>query len=167
VFPDGVDPLTRQEILQGWRFEIGGDTTGWLSGVGPFGWGSDQVETSLDIYENTQDRPRTAYFRHEFEVDDPDAFVTFDVSSIADDGAYFYVNGVEVARQNMGDREDTHLTFAVSARRVWVAEADPVLVAVPASLLVEGTNVVAASTHLNFRNTADLTFKLEAVSSTE
>jgi len=27
VFPDGVDPLTRQNPLQGWRFEIGGDST--------------------------------------------------------------------------------------------------------------------------------------------
>lgn len=26
VFPDGVDPLTRQDPLQGWRFKIGGDT---------------------------------------------------------------------------------------------------------------------------------------------
>lgn len=27
VFPNGVDPLTRRDLLQGWRFEIGGDTT--------------------------------------------------------------------------------------------------------------------------------------------
>ena len=39
-----------------------------------------------------------------------------------------------------------------------VAAANPLVVEVPAALLVEGTNVIAVETHVNYRNTPDVTF---------
>lgn len=50
VFPDGVDPLTRQDPLQGWRFEIGGDTGEQIVWGGFFG-GVPTVLTKNGLYQ--------------------------------------------------------------------------------------------------------------------
>jgi hypothetical protein len=88
------------------------------------------------------------------------------LESLADDGVVVYVNGTEVARGNMREGTVTHLTYAPSSRRHVVAAADPLVVEVPTELLVDGTNVVSAESHVNFRRTRDLTFRLEATLTT-
>lgn len=75
-----------------------------------------------------------------------------------DNGVAVYVNGVEVGRKNMRDGAVTPTTYATSARRVAVAQNDMLTITVPRNLLVSGTNVIAAETHVNFRATPDVTF---------
>ncbi|UMG94826.1 PKD domain-containing protein [Nocardioides sp. TF02-7] len=148
----------------GWN-TVGFDDTGWQqSGTAPLGWApanaSGQVTTNIDTFATTPERPQTAYFRRTFQVTDPARLSQVVVTGVADDGAVFYVNGVEIGRQNMRDGAVTPTTYAPSARRLAVAEADPVVLEVPAGLLVAGTNVIAAETHVNYRGTPDLTFYL-------
>lgn len=50
VFPANVDPITRQNPLQGWRFEIGGDTTGEEIMWGGFFHGLPTVLTRNKLY---------------------------------------------------------------------------------------------------------------------
>ncbi|OLT41874.1 hypothetical protein BJF86_02375 [Serinicoccus sp. CNJ-927] len=147
--------------------EAAGDRAGWESGAAPLGFGFSGVATDIDIDGPTQDRPRAAYFVREFEVEDADRVVSLVLDSVADDGAVFYVNGTEVTRQNMRDGDVTHFTYAPSARRREVALNDPVVVEVPVDLLVDGTNVVAVESHVNYRGTRDLSFDLDAVLSEE
>jgi hypothetical protein len=78
----------------------------------------------------------------------------------ADDGIVVYVNGTEVGRANMPSGTITGSTYASSA--VKTANAQQVVINVPTSLLVSGTNVISAETHVNFRKTADLSFDLSA-----
>src|SRR5690606_17246818 len=91
-------------------------------------------------------------------VTDVASVVGLRLTAIANDGAVVHVNGVEVGRQNMRDGAVTHTTYAPTARRHAVAAANPLVVEVPAALLVEGTNVIAVETHVNYRNTPDVTF---------
>ena len=77
-----------------------------------------------------------------------------------------YVNGTEVRRENMPTGAITFNTFAPSARNTATANSNPVVVDVPTNLLVDGTNTVSAETHVNFRNTRDVTFDLGAVLTT-
>jgi dTDP-4-amino-4,6-dideoxygalactose transaminase len=56
----------------------------------------------------------------------------------------------------------TNMTYASTARNITTAEADPVIIDVPIGLLVNGTNVIAAETHLNYRATRDVSFNLTA-----
>ncbi|WP_198026120.1 hypothetical protein, partial [Cellulomonas bogoriensis] len=55
-----------------------------------------------------------------------------------------------------------HNTFASAAINAVVANAEPVSMQVPVELLVEGTNVITASTHLNYRSTPNVSFDLTA-----
>lgn len=134
----------------------------WSNGAGFLGWGAPQVTTMIDTFASTQERPRTAYFRKTFQVTNLAEVVSLRIEAVADDGAAIHLNGVEVARQNLHPGTPTHLTYAPTARRHAVAAATPIVVEVPASLLVEGTNVIAAETHLNYRGTPDLTFGAKA-----
>lgn len=138
------------------------DASTWNLDAGPFGWGAPIVVTDIDTFADTSDRARAAYFAKSLQISDASAVSRLLIESAGDDGAVIYVNGTEVARSNMGDGEVTHTTFAPSARRYTVANNDPIVVEVPLGLLVDGTNVISAETHLNYRNTPDLTFDLKA-----
>lgn len=136
----------------------GFDASGWSTGVGPIGYGSTQIVTNLNPSATTSERPLTTYYRATFDVANVSRVLSLDLSAIGDDGVVVYVNGVEVGRQNMPTGTISHGTYAVSARRVTVAQNDLLTVEVPENLLVNGTNVIAAETHLNYRATPDTTF---------
>ncbi|WP_256714362.1 PKD domain-containing protein [Microbacterium sp. RU33B] len=139
------------------------DATSWSSGAAPIGYGSSLVSTTLNVAAATDTRPRAVYFRKEFSLADASKVVSLDLSSVADDGVVIYVNGVEVVRSRMPSGTITHTTFASpQPPRTTAANASPVTVTVPVDLLVDGTNVITAETHVNYRGTPDLSFKLHA-----
>lgn len=167
--------LVARDATWSWRYVAGDPGAGWATtsyddsgwrqaGTAPLGFApaasAGQVTTNIDSYATTSERPITAYFRKTIQIADPAKLSDIVLTSVADDGAVFYVNGVEVARQNMRDGTVTYATFAPSARRYSVAMQTPVVVSIPSSMLVAGTNVIAAESHVNYRATADLTFHL-------
>jgi hypothetical protein len=79
---------------------------------------------------------------------------------VANDGAIVFLNGTEIGRANLPAGTISQSTFATAAPRTSTAVANQVEVAVPAGLLVAGTNVLTASTHLNYRTSPDLSFQL-------
>ncbi len=135
----------------------------WSTGVGPIGYGSTLVTTTLPVASATNDRPRAVYFRNSFNIADKSQIASLELTGVADDGVVIYVNGVEVGRQNMPSGAVTHATFASTAVRTSAANASPTIVQVPLNLLVNGVNVVSAETHVNYRGTPDMSFKLKAV----
>uniref|UniRef100_UPI00211870E0 PKD domain-containing protein n=1 Tax=Ornithinimicrobium faecis TaxID=2934158 RepID=UPI00211870E0 len=141
---------------------VDADVSAWGVGAAPLGFGFTGVSTDIDIDGPPTDRPRASYYVKEIEIEDADRVVSLVLDTIADDGVMIHVNGVEVVRHNMHAGTITHMTYAPSARRHAVALNDPVVVEVPVELLVDGTNVIAAQTHLNYRNTPDMSFELEA-----
>ncbi|MBT0992894.1 PKD domain-containing protein [Cellulomonas sp. DKR-3] len=171
------DPVTTVAIAQDaawrWRFatgappsawnQVGFDASAWPVGGARLGFGATQVVTNIDTFATTADRARAAYFVRSVQVPDASRVVSLRLDSVADDGVVIYVNGTEVARHNMRpDETVTYLTYAASARRITVAENDPVVVDVPVGLLRDGTNVISAETHLNYRATPDVSFWLKA-----
>ena len=139
----------------------GFDASGWSSGTAVLGFGT-AVATNIDTFTTASSRPLAAYFSRQFQVDDASKVVRMTISSVADDGAVFYVNGTEVARSNMPAGLITSNTYASSARSTATANGSPVVVDVPVGLLTNGTNVVAAETHLNYRSTPNVSFDLQA-----
>lgn len=145
----------------GWNQTSFDDST-WKQGPAVLGFGSTQVVTNIDFTpETTTDRPLSAQFRRSFDVADPSALSTVTVYVRADDAVVVYVNGTEVGRANLPTGTLTQSTYASSSPRTTTASASPVTFVVPTSLLVPGRNVVAASVHLGYRSTPDVSFDLE------
>ncbi|MFT4108332.1 PKD domain-containing protein, partial [Propionicimonas sp.] len=138
------------------------DDSGWSTGAAPIGYGSTLVTTDLNPTSVTADRPRAAYFRANFSVVDPSKVSALKLTTVADDGAVIYVNGTEVNRTRMDTGTITNASYATSALRTTAANASPVVIDVPTNLLVTGKNVISAETHVNYRGTPDISFKLKA-----
>jgi hypothetical protein len=138
------------------------DASTWNTGSAMLGWGNAAVATNIDTFATTAERPRAAYFRRTFDVVDRSKVTRLTLRTYADDGVAVYVNGQEVARRNLPAGPLTINTYATTAPRTAAAQATPLAIEVPPSLLMTGQNVIAVETHLNYRATPDLTFQLSA-----
>ncbi len=97
----------------------------------------------------------THYFRKSFTFnDDPDR-TTLQLGSIIDDGAVFYLNGVEIHRQNMPGGAPTFGTLA-SSEVVDAVFSDTITL--DGSLLIQGTNVLAVEVHQDSLTSTDMMF---------
>jgi hypothetical protein len=142
----------------GW-FGTSYDDSSWATGSNAFGFGSTIVTTDISVGAPSP-RPLSAQFRTTFNV--PDVSVVgsnIKLTFVADDGVVLYLNGLEVTRQNLPAGTLTSSTYATAAPRSTTSNANPVTVTISKSSLVNGTNVLAAESHVNFRTTPDLLFK--------
>lgn len=152
-----------------WRFDsatlpsnwraVGFDDSAWSSGSSVLGFGTTAIATNIADGAPAP-RPLSAQFRRAFNVTDRSTIVNGQVSVIADDGVIVYVNGTEVGRANLGTGTVSQGSYATSAPRSPAAASSRYVFNVPTSVLVEGQNVVSASTHMNYRSTPDATFDL-------
>ena len=80
------------------------DDSGWKSGDGPFGFGTTAVTLGTDVGTDVQNQTPTLYLRKSFNVSSGVAasgsMLQLDIRY--DDGFIAFLNGVEVARSNMG-----------------------------------------------------------------
>jgi hypothetical protein len=138
------------------------DASAWPTGKGVLGWGTGNITTQIPA--PSTGRPITSYFRGSFTIANgtlPTSGLT--LTTRADDGIAVYVNGTEVGRSNLPTGTLTASTYALSAPSTATAEANPVHLTVPSSLLVEGTNVIAVEVHSNYKTTPSSSFDLAAV----
>ncbi|MFK3677425.1 metallophosphoesterase [Microbacterium sp. NPDC090218] len=142
----------------GWN-TVGFDDAGWGVGKAPLGWGSGAA-TSIDLGPPTTVRARAMIFRNTIQLADIDELSGVTVTTRADDGVAVWVNGTLLGTSHLQSGPPTSNTYADAVRSTSVATGDPVTFAVPVSLLREGTNVIAASAHVNYRGTPDSTFDL-------
>ncbi|MGC4112498.1 MAG: PKD domain-containing protein [Nocardioides sp.] len=137
------------------------DASGWNQGNAILGYGPSSVITKIDTaFSDPSTRPLAAYFTKQFQVTDASAVTQLTLNTVADDGIVVYVNGTEVGRSNMPSGTVTPNTFASTS--VPTGSAQHPTFNVPTSLLVNGTNVISAETHMNYRKGANLTFDLNA-----
>ncbi|MET0796516.1 MAG: hypothetical protein ABWY21_03980, partial [Rhodococcus sp. (in: high G+C Gram-positive bacteria)] len=132
----------------------------WARGNAVLGFGNNGRTTNIDVPPPTSNRGRSALFRHTFQVTDAAQLSGVSLTTRADDGLVVSVNGVEVGRKNMPTGTITNATYATAAPSTNAATAAPAVFTVPAALLQNGTNVVTASVHVNYRGTSDLSFDL-------
>ena len=104
----------------------------------------------------------TFYFRHTFTVADASAISGLVVRLLRDDGGVVYLNGVEVFRSNMPNGPIFFNTFTPAA----VAGPDETnyfVGNIPASLLVNGANLLAVEIHQAAITSSDVGFDLALV----
>lgn len=114
----------------------GYDDSGWESGYAQFGHG-DGDETTV-----TDDISTCTYFRIQFQAN-PSIIGNLYLTTLYDDGFVAYLNGTEIDRGNMPEGTITFDTYASGG----VENAMKFVTPVDKSLLVNGTNVLAISTH--------------------
>ncbi len=136
-----------------WRARTFNDAA-WSSGRARLGYGGDGEVTTINGGPSN-DRIRTAYFRHRFTVTDAASVTRLTASVIRDDGAVVYLNGQEVVRVSMPEGEIGFATFA-SEIIGGADETTPVVREIPASLLVNGENVIAIEVHQVNAGSSDL-----------
>jgi parallel beta-helix repeat protein len=142
-----------------WRSASFDDST-WAQGAAELGYGDGGEATVLGYGPDPSHKYKTTYFRRRFTVSDPGALSSLSLGVRRDDGAAVYLNGVEVARSNLPSGELTYLTDALT----WdVSETEFADFDVPASRLVQGTNVLAVEIHQHGWASSDLSFDLELV----
>ncbi len=105
----------------------------------------------------------TYYFRTDFTIDAAPGGMPDDLTMglLIDDGAVVYINGTEVARQNLPEGDVLFDTSAIEP--IWgQAERAFTDYDIPVDVLVPGRNVIAVEAH-NRTGSADLSFDLRLV----
>ena len=148
---DGSDPGTA------WRAP-GFDDSAWPSGMAQLGYGDDDEATTVN--RGPADDPYiTTYFRRTFAVLNASQYLALRLQLLRDDGAVVYLNGIEVCRSNMSAGPIEYTTLA--AANVSGSEEDTFTdYDLPAGLLVEGDNTLAAEVHQVSTSSSDISFDL-------
>ncbi|MFE5409669.1 fibrinogen-like YCDxxxxGGGW domain-containing protein [Microbacterium sp. NPDC056569] len=141
---------------------VGFDDSSWAVGNAVLARGVAGAATNIDP-NALSPRPLSAQFRHEFTVTDAATVAEGTVTVIANDGVVVYLNGVELGRTRMPVGTLTQNSYATGVVTHATAAAGRATYVVPAGMLVEGTNVIAASSHANYRSTPDMSFDLSFV----
>jgi hypothetical protein len=152
-----------------WGYAVGGS----FSDAAKYVWADTFADTSVTNTENTyvllrsQEPllgsrgatelpavPTTITFRTTFSFDAAPASAALALACLLDDGAVFYLNGVEVLRENMPAGPVDATTLAATA----VADASEVYADIPVDALVRGVNVLAVEVHQAEPDDLDMTF---------
>ena len=165
-------PLNAPWVAAGaeWRYwDKGAPAAGWTApgfndlawsfGRAEFGYGDEDETTVIGYGGNASNRHPAAYFRHTFTVPTIDPTRPLRLRLKFDDGAVVYLNGVEVARPNMGWGAITHTSPAGRE-----APNDGSVFShfeISAASLRPGVNVLAAEVHQFSVTSDDLSFDLE------
>lgn len=135
---------------------------GWLEGTGLFG-----TETSAGLVfpapiatvippANPNNEFLTSYYRKTVTLPALAAGFSYALSYIVDDGAVFYVDGVEIARYNMPAGDVTYSTLAPAAG------AEGQLFALPLAI-TSGTHTIAVTVHQSANTSSDIVFGAEVI----
>ena len=141
------------------------DDNSWINALSPLGYGEDYINGNISFGNDPNNKPITAYFRKEFQFTGNDNIVAAKVVLRKDDGVAVYLNGQEIARDNLREGSN-HLTFADESIS-GVAELESTEFIFDSTLLREGENILAAEVHQSSRASSDLLFDLKLLVSSE
>ena len=134
-----------------WR-ETAFDDSSWSTGAAELGFGEGDETTVITSGHITY------YFRHHFAIDMPESIASLMLSLKRDDGAVVYLNGTEVARDNLADGDVAYETTASNATDDGQNFHD---FTIASSHLEEGNNVLAVEVHQVSSTSSDLSFDLK------
>lgn len=180
VSKPGTDPTLEPMDLFGfdqpWRYNAAGEDLGqgwaavshaeWPSGAGLLGFDSrafdDPLMTEFPPPVSVSPFVVTHYFEKEITIDAAQLALTHSLLlwHYVDDGAVFYINGVEVERYNMPATGQIDAATLASDG----GEAERLgPITIPAALLKAGTNRISAEVHQANVGSSDVVFGVEAV----
>ena len=141
--------------ISAWRTSGFDDSAaGFVDALAPF-WYGDARDGGTQLTD-MQNGYACIFLRHTFAIGNAAQVSSLRLRAFVDDGFVAWINGVEVARTNVGAAQPTYLTLAANA-------AEPVPLATytlppPAGYLVSGTNVLVVQAFNTATNSSDFGF---------
>ena len=130
----------------------------WAVGDAPLGFGSVNDHPFPGPWINPE-RNITVYFRKNFEVTNSSLITEATARVMSDGGAIVYLNGTEIARDNMPADPVDFETEALSDSNIREGNID--VFTFPPSAFVEGTNVIAIELHNGSAGSSDMGMDLQ------
>lgn len=120
----------------------------------------EPIRTAINRFNDAGDHVTTFYYRTRFNFDGEPAKVTkLRLRHVVDDGAVFYLNGVEINRLGIAaDATFDYSTFFADHENAYAGPFD-----IPTSLLTKGENVLAAEVHQASSGSSDTVFGAELI----
>ena len=141
-------------------------TEGWSKGIAKLGYGGDGENTKLSWGPNINNKFRTYYFRHQFNLEANKKIPYLLAKVVRDDGVVVYLNGKEVIRDNMPLGEINYSTYA--SQTAWDSQGEEIKehqFQINGDYLDTGSNVIAAEVHQVNNGSSDLGFQLTLIGS--
>ncbi len=143
--------------------KLGFNDGSWSLGQAELGYGDGDEITPVRANRLDGSRIVTTYFRHNFELNDPESYTVLRLRVKRDDGVAVYLNGTLVFRDNLTNNAG-YVTLATNAPddgSIFLSTTiNPVL-------LIPGDNVLAAEIHQADLASSDISFDLELLGSTD
>jgi len=150
------------DLASGWADADHPVSGNWKAGPGPLGFDTSAlpvpIATEVTRPANNDPKVVTRYFEREFELA-PDQFeglATFELMHLIDDGAVFYINGVEVYRYEMPAGEVGSETLATSGGDAEIVGP----IGLPVAGAIAGSNRISVEVHQNTAGSSDIAFGL-------
>lgn len=140
---------------------VGFNDAAWPSGASELGYG-DAPATTVSYGSDDLNKYITTYFRKTFNVTSLNTYNGFTMNLVRDDGVVVYINGAEVARDNMPGGTPAHSTQA-SAAISGAGETTPITFNLSPCNFVEGINTIAVEMHQSDPGSSDLSFNMELI----
>lgn len=137
----------------------GFDDSAWLSGPAELGYGDGEI-TVVDFGGDTLNRHITTWFRRTFAATNVGQVSRLKLSVKRDDGVRVFLNGTEIARDNLTTGT---VNAGTKARNEVNSSTEEILISfnVDPALLVEGQNILAVEVHQEEIDSNDLSFDLQ------
>ena len=145
------------------------NTASWASGTAPFGYGTvgttdkaADYNTTLDYGDDANNKRPTYYFRKSFTLsEEPTMEDSYILNYYLDDGAIFYINGIEVGKFycNSGCSYYDYSTDYMGSTAAYGS------IEVPREVLMKGVNILSVEVHNTSAKSTDIFFDAELKSS--
>ena len=133
------------------------DDVSWPLGYAELGYGDGDEVTEVGYGADADNKQITTYFRHSFNVKDPNVFTNLILRLKRDDGAVVYLNGVEIFRDNLPPDPLFPFTPASEASD---DGAGYLTANISPDLLRENHNLLAIEVHQSSGTSPDISFDL-------
>lgn len=147
-----------EALPEGWN-SVDFDDSDWKEGQAELGYGDNDENTVVEYGADRNNKFITTWFRKQFKVENPETFHNLKIKLKCDDGAVIYLNGTEVARDNMPEGEILFSTTAIDAIG-GAAEDDFRVFQIDEKQLLPGRNIIAAEVHQANSTSSDISFDL-------
>ncbi len=149
-----------------WRTDAYTENADWLAGPAELGFGDGDEGTAIAdnpdpaFDQQAADKFVTSYFRRSLDVTNLSNITGVEIQMLFDDGGVFFINGVEGGRSaNLnGTAPDLAFDFLVPTQQT--QDNATQTFTLPASVFLEGSNLLAAEIHQNAPTSSDLSFDL-------